>query len=113
MHRGKSLQWEKPNWRPLVDAVGEVVAGHFMWMHEIELTDGTTLQAYKHIDTRRYVHLAPDGTAFVYEPEDRYRAIPVGDAFVAVFASLPGLMGVTGEQVEASWAAVERLEHRA
>ncbi|MGH3994438.1 MAG: hypothetical protein ACRDSN_18500 [Pseudonocardiaceae bacterium] len=66
-------------------------------MFEVELTDGTALQAYKHIDTRRYVHLAPDGAAV---------------AFAAVFAPLPCLAGVTEEQIVASSAAVERLTHR-
>jgi hypothetical protein len=39
-----------------------------LWIFEVELTDGTPLQAYKHVDTRGYVHLAPDGAAFVFEP---------------------------------------------
>jgi hypothetical protein len=32
-----------------------------MWMFEVRLSDGTPLHAYKHIDTRRYLHLASDG----------------------------------------------------
>jgi hypothetical protein len=32
------------------------------------MEDGRRLHAYKHIDTRRYVHLCEDGTAFVYTP---------------------------------------------
>jgi len=94
---------------PLLDAVGERVTGDFMWMFEVELTNGTPLQAYKHIDTRRYVHLAPDGAAFWFEPPDRYRRWPAADAFTAVFASLRRLAGVTDAQITASWAAVDRL----
>lgn len=83
-----------------------------MWMFEVELTDGTALQAYKHIDTRRYVHLAPDGAAFAFAPPDRYESVPAAVAFAAVFAPLPCLAGVTEEQIVASSAAVERLTHR-
>jgi hypothetical protein len=109
--KGKSYQGDRPEWGPLLDAVGERVTGDFMWMFEVVLDDGTPLQAYKHIDTRRYVHLAPDGTAFFYEEPDRYRRIAVARVLAEIFVPLPGLAGVTDEQISASWAAVERLEH--
>ena len=83
-----------------------------MWMFEVELSNGKRLHAYKHIDTRRYVHLDRDGAAFVYEEPDRYRTFPVTRVLAAVFAPLIGLAGVTGDQVGASWAAVERLGQR-
>jgi hypothetical protein len=108
-YRGESTQGERPEWGPLLDAVGEQVTGDFMWMFEVELTNGPPLQAYKHIDTRRYAHLAPDGTAFAFEPPNRYRSVPAADVFAAIFAPLQGLAGVTEEQVGASWRAVERL----
>jgi hypothetical protein len=113
VYSGDVSQWDKPEWGPLLDAVGEQVTGDFMWMHEAELDNGMSLHAYKHIDTRRYVHLAANGEAFVYEHPNRYRSLPVADAFAAVFASLVGLAGVTGDQVAASWAAVERLQQQA
>jgi hypothetical protein len=109
VYRGKSSQGDRPEWRPLLDAVGERVTGDFMWMFEVELTGGTPLQAYKHIDTRRYVHLAPDKEAFVFEPPDRYRSASAAEVLAAVFAPLPRLAGVTDEQISASWGAVERL----
>lgn len=37
-----------------------------MWMHEEELEDGTRLHAYKHWETRRYLHLDHGGRAYVY-----------------------------------------------
>jgi hypothetical protein len=89
--------------------VGEEVTGDFMWMFEVALTDGTKLQAYKHIDTRCYIHLASDGRAFVYEEPDRYRRFPAAEVLAAVFTPLPGLAGVTEAQIDASWAAVDRL----
>jgi hypothetical protein len=54
---------DEPDWQPLIDLLLE----DFMWMFEVELTDGTRLHAYKHWWTRRYIHLAPDGRAFVYQ----------------------------------------------
>lgn len=44
-------------------------------MFEVELSDGTVLQAYKHWETRRYLHLSPAGEAFVFKAPDRY--VPV------------------------------------
>ena len=108
--RGRMTQGDRPDWNPLLDVVGEEVTGDFMWMFEVELTNGTSLQAYKHIDTRRYVHLDPDGAAFVFEPPDRYRRFPLADVLAGVFAGLPRLAGVTGEQVSRSWAVLDRLE---
>jgi hypothetical protein len=103
---------ESPDWKPLLDVVGEEITADFMWMFEVELTNGVKLQAYKHIYTRRYVHLDPDGAAFVFEPRDRYRGFALADVLAAVFAPLPRLAGVTEEQVDRSWAVVERLSSR-
>ncbi len=47
--------------------------------------DGRSLHAYKHIETRRYLHLDADGAAFVFENPDRYRSIPLAEAIAAVF----------------------------
>jgi hypothetical protein len=109
VYRGRSEQGERPEWGPLRDVVGEQVMGDFMWMYEVMLTDGTALQVYKHIDTRRSVHLASDGTVFVFEPPDRYRRFPAADVFAEVFAPLPRLAGVTDEQIAASQAVLEQL----
>lgn len=108
-YRGEMLQGEQPDWAPLLKTVGERVTGDFMWMFEVKLSNGKRLHAYKHIDTRRYVHLDHDGAAFVYLETDRYRAFPVTEVLAAVFAPLPGLRGVTDEQIHASWEAVDRL----
>jgi hypothetical protein len=110
--KGEVTQWDRPNWEPLVDAVGERVTGDFMWMHEVELSDGPSLQAYKHIDTRRYVHLAADGQAYSHEPSGRYVPIPAWKAFHAVFLTLHRLGGVTEGQILDSRNAVDRLCQR-
>ena len=109
MYRGAITQGTEPNWGPLMGAVGERLIGDFMWMFEVELSSGTRLQAYKHIDTRCYAHLANGAAAFAFERPDRYRRVEVADLFAAVFSALPGLAGVTDEQIVASRAAVERL----
>ena len=92
-----------------MNAVGARVAGDFMWMFEVELSDGRSLQAYKHVDTRCYVHLAADGEAYFYESPDRYVSIPAWQIFAAVFRDLPRLGLVTKGQVIDSQAAVVRL----
>ena len=102
-------QGERPEWEPLVNAVGSRVARDFMWMYEVELSDGRSLQAYKHVDTRGYVHLAADGEAYYYESPDQYVPIPAWRIFSAVFRDLRGLAGVTEGQILDSRAAVDRL----
>jgi hypothetical protein len=107
--KGEMTQGERPDWEPLVNAVGTRVAGDFMWMFEVELSDGRSLQAYKHVDTRGYAHLTANGEAYYYEPPDRHVPIPAWRVFSAVFRDLRGLAGVTEGQILDSRAAVERL----
>ena len=108
-YRGTAVQWTKPDWKPLLDTVGEEVTGDFMWMCELELSTRTRIHAYKHVDTRRYVHLDHKGRAYTYGYRDRYRVRPAADVLAAVFTPLPGLAGVTTQRISASWAAVARL----
>jgi hypothetical protein len=61
----------KPNWQPLLN----LLAGDFMWMFDVELEDGRCVHAYKHYWTRRYIHLADDGSAFVYVDPRRYEEV--------------------------------------
>jgi hypothetical protein len=107
---GDTVQGHDPEWGPLLATVGEALVGDFMWMHEVELENGTEVQAYKHIDTRRYVHLDAAGRAYAYESPGRYRGVPVADALREVFTPLPGLIGVTPAQIRRSWDAVVRLD---
>lgn len=107
--RGRIAQGDTPDWAPLCDLVGEPVVADFMWMFEVELNDGSRLQAYKHIDTRRYIHLSSAGLAFAYRPPDHYGRVAAVGVLAEVFAPLPGLALVTQEQIEASRRVVERL----
>jgi hypothetical protein len=63
--RGRVVNYETPVWEPLFELTSEHI-GEFMWMHEVELEDGTRLHAYKHYETRRYLHLDHGGRAFVF-----------------------------------------------
>ena len=82
---GTPSQHDRPEWEPLVDLLGPDLAGWFMWMCEIELADGSGLHAYKHVTTRRYLHLTEDGRAFLYSADGRYREIDRQHAIAQAF----------------------------
>ena len=77
--KGSMIQGRNPEWGPLLALVGEASAGEFKWMFEAELSDGTNVQAYKHVDTRGYLHLDAGGRAYVYRDPDRYELVPAAE----------------------------------
>ncbi len=85
--RGDVVQFECPEWRPLTALLGEHLTECFMWMHEIRLADGTAVHAYKHVRTRRHLHLALDGRAFAY----------LGDAYLRI-ETWPAVMRVVPQR---------------
>lgn len=70
--RGTTRERVQPDWNPLELTVAPRHLDDFMWMFEVELDDGAVLQAYKHRETRGYLHLSAEGDAFIYEYPDRY-----------------------------------------
>jgi hypothetical protein len=72
------VQGSNPDWRPLVEVLGEDLTGSFMWMYEARLASGLPLHAYKHIDTRRYVFLDPACNAYAYLGGERYGPVALG-----------------------------------
>ena len=82
---GELVQFEEPHWPSLERLVGLELASGFMWMSELRLDDGTRVDAYKHINTRRYLHLSPSGEAFGYEPPGLYRPLVLSDAIELAF----------------------------
>ena len=82
---GRGTQGDHPDWAPLLELAGPVLVRWFMWMHEVALADGTAVQAYKHVATRRYLHLAGPERAFVYLGRDRYREIEIDEALEEAF----------------------------
>jgi hypothetical protein len=101
------VQYTAPVWEPLRAAVGERLVETFMWMHEEELDDGSVLHAYKHIHTRRYLNLTPDGRAFACAPCGGYMPLPLGHAIEAALCTW-ALREWTTEDGEAVSAAIER-----
>jgi hypothetical protein len=69
--KGRMRGTRVPDWRSLETLLGsDELCAHFMWMFDVELEDGTVLDAYKHRWTRCYFHLAKDGRAFYYVTDD-------------------------------------------
>ncbi|HEY8583700.1 MAG TPA: hypothetical protein VIL49_12160 [Capillimicrobium sp.] len=88
--RGDIVGDERATWDPMLALAGEELTGWFMWMFEIRLEDGTSVHAYKHQMTRRYVHLAEDGRAFAYVGERGYQEVDPRGALAAAVARRPG-----------------------
>ena len=82
---GTVVQTNEPSWKALVTLLGGQLAGWFMWTHELRLGDGTRVDAFKHVATRRYVHLAPDLRAFRYRPDGKYTQIELVPAIAEAF----------------------------
>jgi hypothetical protein len=90
---GDSDGGSRPVWAPLLAVVGTLTDG-FMWMYEVVLDDGRSLHAYKHHDTRRYVHLDTHQNAWAYQHRhgrSMYRKVDLADALTEVFAPWGGL----------------------
>ena len=69
--RGKFTRRREPIWEPLLEALPEDI-DDFMWMGEVQLTDGTQIQLYKHYWTRRYLLLDLGGRTWMARENDRY-----------------------------------------
>jgi 1,4-alpha-glucan branching enzyme len=106
---GELVQYEKPQWDPLIDFVGPHLVRWFMWMHEFAV-DGVRAHAYKHCATRRYLHIAEDGRVFGCVPRYRYRVLERAEALEDVFS---GWEETIPEPDEPARAALERLRRAA
>ena len=65
-------QYDEPEWGPLLELAPDHI-DEFMWMSEVELESGLRLHIYKHIETRKSLHLDKEGRAFVYLWSDEIR----------------------------------------
>jgi hypothetical protein len=81
--RGRTVQYESPEWQPLLDFAPEHI-DDFMWMHEVELERNHRVHAFKHIWTRRYIHLDHEGRAFAYCGDDLYQEVDPLDLLALV-----------------------------
>lgn len=65
VHGSPTRQYDNPEWGPLLELTPDHI-DEFMWMCEIELESGLRLHNYKHIETRKNLHLDKEGRAFAY-----------------------------------------------
>lgn len=85
--KGTTVVPSDPNWEPLRRAASKWLLGKFMAMHEVDLKIGTRVCCYKHIDTRRSLHVDEDLNAFVYCFDERrpgpghYARVSLDEAF--------------------------------
>ena len=106
---GELVQYERPNWDPLIDVVGPHLVRFFMWMSEFEV-DGVHAHAYKHGATRRYLHVGEDGR--IFQGVDRFRYAVVGREEALEFA-FEGWEGLSPPPDAAALAELERLRRSA
>lgn len=71
---GTVINYEQPVWEPLL-GLARIYIDEFMWMHEVEVDNGTRLQAYKHRWTRRYLLLDEKGNAWFCREDGRYEQL--------------------------------------
>jgi len=74
----------QPTWRPLQQMLGPAIVEQFMWMFEVALADGTSVHAFKHIDSRRYLHLNGAPAAFTCGDDGLYRPAAVAEIWPRV-----------------------------
>ncbi|MBA2347718.1 MAG: hypothetical protein H0V81_05420 [Solirubrobacterales bacterium] len=106
----------EPGWGPLERLTDDdpLLLGRFMWMGEVRLEDGRRLQAYKHIDTRRYLYLSDELDAFEYRghPEEHYLTSSLATVLRECFCELRELAGPELAEIEAAEALIERHTSR-
>ena len=109
---GTYVDVDTPDWGPLSQLcdANDLVLDQFMWMGAILLEDGRTAHAYKHVDTRCYLHLAEDLTAFRYHGESHqpYAVVPLGYALRGVFCQCRELGYPQEAALQANEALIER-----
>ena len=64
----------EPNWQPLLNLAPEEI-DDFMWMFGVRTEDGERIEAYKHCETRNYLHLDGHGAAYLFTDDDRYKQV--------------------------------------
>ena len=64
---GTTVRSDVPLWTPLESVLSREQCGHYMWMGEILLENGLRVHAYKHYNTRRYLHIGEDGSSWLYD----------------------------------------------
>ncbi|MEU3452107.1 hypothetical protein ABZ671_00490 [Micromonospora sp. NPDC006766] len=56
---------DNPDWTPLRKVIPAADLDYWMWMGRSSADDGTTIEQYKHRQTRGYLNLSTDGQAWL------------------------------------------------
>jgi len=107
---GKAVQGERPEWEPLI-AIAEELVGEFMWMFEVAMENGDSVHAYKHSDTRRYLHLGESGTAYRYLGDGSYEGVDLAGLLDEALSSWRHLGAIAG-QLAVCERVIARAERR-
>jgi hypothetical protein len=102
---GEMVQADQPDWRPLRRLLPDLLVDTFMWMFQVRLPS-EPIHAYKHVVTRRYVHLSASGRAYVYVGDERYTRIAAATALELALAPWWEELGASPEETVAAWAAL-------
>jgi hypothetical protein len=105
-------QYDEPDWEPLRAVLSLSLCDWFMWMHESRSPGGLAIHAYKHIDTRRYLHLDEFGCAYL-SYERGYLQVDLGWLIEKVFQRRLALPDADADEVLAIWTAIARAEAEA
>ena len=97
-----------PAWDALEQLVDRELARRFGWVSEVALDDGTRLHVYKDIRTLRHLYLSPEGRAFHYTPDRRYREIDPRTALISVFVDGAELSQVESAALRLALAKLDR-----
>ena len=106
---GRVVNYEDPDWRPLERLASPYLASSFMWMFEVATRRGERFHAYKHIETRCYIHIDMDGNGLAYVPdEDRYARCPAWILLRAALRPWWEELNASPEEVALAQIAIER-----
>lgn len=109
---GTARQYDRPYWAPLELLLGsDELCAQFMWMFDVELDDGTVLNAYKHRYTRCYFHLDDAACTFYYARDSLYGTIRPDVAIQAVFEDWECIKPTASER-EALRVAIARAKKK-
>ena len=108
-HEGEATQGHSPDWAPLELVIGGELPEWFMWMFEVQLTNGLVLNAYKHRMSREYMHLSRNGSCFDFRSPNRYFEVDLAMAIERAFRFM-GPYELPPEQRQALDKAIEKAE---
>jgi hypothetical protein len=102
---------EEPDWRPLEHLASAYRASSFMWMFELATRRGGRFHAYKHIETRCYIHIDIQCKGLAYVPEeDRYERHPAWVLLRAALRPWWEELNASPEEIALAQVAIQRAQ---